>query len=95
MSQRNEYPSLDTAPAGAIRFNTDSGKMEIYNGEAWWNIDSTSPNEQTGGTRGLFGGGETPSLTDRIDFINVDLPQAFVPNNKIPVVLLLSLSSLL
>ena len=72
MSQRNEYPSLDTAPAGSIRFNTDSSKMEIYNGEAWWEIDSTSPTEQTGGTRGLFGGGEAPSLQDRIDFINVD-----------------------
>ena len=72
MSQTNEYPSLDTAPAGSIRFNTDSGKMEIYNGEAWWNIDSTSPAEQTGGTRGLFAGGGTPSLVDTIDFINVD-----------------------
>ena len=58
--------------SGSIRFNTDSSKMEIYNGEAWWEIDATSPELQTGGTRGLFGGGETPSLTDRIDFINVD-----------------------
>ena len=72
MSQTNEYPSLDTAPAGSIRFNTDSNKMEIYNGEAWWNIDSTSPTEQTGGTRGLFYGGNTPSNRDRIEFINVD-----------------------
>ena len=37
--------------------------MEIYNGEQWWNIDSTSPDEQTGGTRGLFGGGGNPSST--------------------------------
>ena len=43
MSQINEKSALDTAPAGSIRFNTDSGKMEIYNGEQWWNIDSTSP----------------------------------------------------
>ena len=67
-----EYQAIGNPPAGSIRFNTDSSKMEIYNGEACWNIDSTSPTEQTGGTRGLFGGGETPSLTDRIDFINVD-----------------------
>ena len=71
MSQTNEYPSLDTAPAGSIRFNTDSGKMEIYNGEAWWNIDSTSPEEQTGGTRGVWMGGATPSDQDRIDFANL------------------------
>ena len=58
--------------SGSIRFNTDSSKLEIYNGEQWWEIDATSPEEQTGGTRGLFGGGETPSLTAVIDFINVD-----------------------
>ena len=75
MSQTNEYPSLDTAPAGSIRFNTDSNKMEIYNGEQWWNIDSTSPTEQTGGTRGLFAGGYRGSpntAVDTIDLINVD-----------------------
>ena len=59
-------------PAGSIRFNTDSAKMEIYNGDKWWEIDSTSPYEQAGGTRGLFGGGENPSLVARIDYINVD-----------------------
>ncbi len=47
-----------TATSGSIRFNTDSSKMEIYNGDKWWEIDSTSPEEQTGGTRGLFGGGD-------------------------------------
>ena len=41
-------------PAGSIRFNTDSSKMEIYNGEKWWEIDSTSPQEQIGGTRGVW-----------------------------------------
>ena len=54
MSQTNEYPSLGTPPAGSIRFNTDSSKMEIYNGEAWWEIDSTSPVQQTGATRGVL-----------------------------------------
>ena len=43
--------------AGSIRFNTDSSKMEIYNGEKWWEIDSTSPYEQTGGTGGVWAGG--------------------------------------
>ena len=56
-----EYPSLGTPPAGSIRFNTDSSKMEIYNGEQWWDIDSTSPDEQTGGTRGVIMGGLSPS----------------------------------
>jgi len=66
-----ENPSLETATSGSIRFNTDSSKMEIYNGEQWWNIDSTSPEEQTGGTRGLFCGGEAPSGDNVIQFVNV------------------------
>ena len=56
MSQTNEQAARDLV-AGSIRFNTDSSKMEIYNGEQWWEIDSTSPNEQTGGTRGIVLGG--------------------------------------
>ena len=64
-----EYPSLSTPPAGSIRFNTDSHKMEIYNGDKWWEIDSTSPEAQTGGTRGLFCGGGSPYA---VDYINVD-----------------------
>ena len=60
-------------PAGSIRFNTDSAKMEIYNGDKWWEIDSTSPQEQTGGTRGLWGAGGTPaSPEDRIEYVNID-----------------------
>ena len=66
----NEHPSLGTPPAGSIRFNTDSSKMEIYNGEAWWEIDATSPEQQTGGTRGLYAGGQ--SNNDTIDFVNID-----------------------
>ena len=50
-NERN--PSLETATSGSIRFNTDSSKLEIYNGEQWFEIDATSPEEQTGGTRGI------------------------------------------
>ena len=64
-----EQSSLDPAPAGSIRFNTDSAKMEIYNGEQWWEIDSTSPEILTSGTRGLYAGGQDNS--DTIDFITI------------------------
>ena len=70
MSERNEYPSLGTPPSGSIRFNTDSSKMEIYNGDKWWEIDSTSPEEQTGGTRGVFAGGGFPTSAV-IDYVNI------------------------
>ena len=66
-----EKPSLDTAKAGAIRFNTDSSQMEIYDGNQWTGILGDSPDHHTGGTRGLWGGGG-PSATTRIDFVNVD-----------------------
>ena len=54
-----EKPSLDTAKAGAMRFNTDSSQMEIYDGNQWTGILATSPELQTGGTRGIFGSGTT------------------------------------
>ena len=67
----SEYQVVGNPPAGSIRFNTDSAKMEIYNGEAWWEIDATSPEQQTGGTRGLFYAGGTPSIDNVIQFVNV------------------------
>jgi hypothetical protein len=74
MSQRIEQASRDTAPAGSLRFNTDSLKLEIYNGEAWWNVDATSPDQQTGGTRMLIGGGKLthPARQNVIQFVNLD-----------------------
>ncbi len=67
-----EHSSTSIAPAGSIRFNTDSKKLEIYNGEQWWNIDSTSPEVQTGGTRGLSFKGNSPTYSTVIDYITVD-----------------------
>ena len=66
-----EHPSIGTPPAGSIRFNTDSSKLELYNGDKWWNIDSTSPEAQTGGTRGMTAAGSNPGAADHIDFWNI------------------------
>ena len=58
--------------SGSIRFNTDSSKLEIYNGNQWWDIDATSPEKQTGGTRGiLYAGATSGGRDDVIQFINV------------------------
>ena len=57
-----EKPSLDTAKAGAMRFNTDSSQMEIYDGNQWTGILATSPELQTGGTRGMQFAGEAPTF---------------------------------
>ena len=74
MSQRNEYPSFDRAPSGSIRFNTDSAKLELYNGEAWFNIDASSAVQHTGGTRAISAGGiiNPFSLVNTIEFVNID-----------------------
>jgi hypothetical protein len=56
-----------TIPAGALRFNSDSGKLEYYNGEAWWQIDNFSADNATGGARGVFGGGNNV-----LDYITID-----------------------
>jgi len=67
-----EKPSLDTAKAGAMRFNTDSIQMEIYDGNQWVGVEATSPELQTGGTRGLMFGGEGSNPRNTIQFFNVD-----------------------
>ena len=66
-----ENPSLDKPTSGSIRFNTDSSRLEIYNGEAWWEIDATSPELETGGVRGIFYAGGTPSIDNVIQFVNI------------------------
>ena len=62
-----------TVPSGALRFNSDSGKLEYYNGEVWWQIDNFSADNATGGARGVFGGGENPSdvATSHIGYITI------------------------
>ncbi len=67
-----EKPSLDTAKAGAIRFNTDLSQLEIYDGNQWTGILATSTVQQTGGTRGFRAGGSTPTKVNNIDSFNID-----------------------
>ena len=68
-----EYQAIGNPTSGSIRFNTDSSKLEIYNGEQWGEIDATSPEQQTGGTRGLIGSDyASPNPSGHIDFMNLD-----------------------
>ena len=59
-------------PEGAIRYNTDSNKMELWVGDKWMQVSVSSPNLD-GGTRGLAIGGNTQpgGVTNKIDFINI------------------------
>ena len=67
--------SASPPTAGAFRFNTDSSQLEIYDGNQWTGVLATSPNQQTGGTRGLIVGGydhDAGDYTDTITYVNID-----------------------
>jgi hypothetical protein len=57
---------------GALRFNTDSQKLELYDGNQWTEIVASSPDSQTGGARGVFGiGFLSPANTNVINYITI------------------------
>jgi hypothetical protein len=61
-----------TTSQGAIRFNTDSQKLEFYAQDQWWEMVIDTPalgvGSNTGaGARGLFGGGEISFGSYEID----------------------------
>ena len=54
---------MSEIPAGAMRFNSDSQKLEYWNGSAWFQVHTFSPNlasagDPTPGARGLTCGGD-------------------------------------
>ena len=62
-------------PLGAMRFNSDSQKLEYFDGDIWMQVHTFSPNLD-GGVRGLFAGGYHPSpsagtCTDTVDKITI------------------------
>ena len=67
-----EQPPEEPTPVGAFRFNTDSAKLEYYDGNQWVNVTTDSPEQNTGGTRGLFMGGGYPNCTNLVEFIQVN-----------------------
>ena len=57
-------------PLGAMRFNSDSQKLEYWMGSAWMQIKTFSPNLD-GGVRGFAAGGSSPGYTATIDFYTI------------------------
>ena len=55
-----QRPSGDGLAPGMLRFNTDIGRLEVWRGDHWATILGESPS-LNGGTRGVFGGGATPT----------------------------------
>ena len=63
-------------PTGAVRYNTDSNKMEVYIGDTWMEVAVSSPNlgdsSSPAGTRGLFFGEfDDSSNTPTIDYVTI------------------------
>jgi len=57
-------------PEGAIRYNTDSNKMEVWIGDKWMIVATSSPNLD-GGARGVFMGMSTPGGDSQISYITI------------------------
>ena len=59
-------------PLGAMRFNSDSNRLEYWNGSIWMQIHTFSPNLD-GGVRGLNIAGQSPgnNVSNSIEFITI------------------------
>ena len=59
-------------PLGAMRFNSDSQKLEYWNGDIWIQIHTFSPNLD-GGARGLYFNGSVPGTNEvnTIEYITI------------------------
>ena len=61
-------------PTGAVRYNTDSNKMEVYIGSTWMEVSVSSPNLD-GGARAIRAGGQVGGSpyprTDTMDFVTI------------------------
>ena len=72
---------MSEIPAGAMRFNSDSQKLEYWNGSAWFQVHTATPNlasagDREPGVRGLFTGGYasaagSPKTTNKINYVNI------------------------
>ena len=71
----------ESCAPGTLRFNTDIGSLEVYRGDTigWEQIERREGQYLGGGTgsatgtgtRGVYGGGNTPSYIDTIEFITI------------------------
>ena len=64
-----EQRPLQPTPVGALRFNTDSSKLEYFDGNQFVNITTDSPEQNTGGALGVYMGG-SPGI-DTIDEVQI------------------------
>ena len=56
---------------GSLRYNTDSNKVELYDGSQWAEVQSSRP-DLNGGARGVFGGGFTGPTPAAVTYNIID-----------------------
>ena len=56
--------------AGALRYNTDSNKVELWDGNQWVEVQSSRP-DLNGGARGVFALGNAPGTVNTIEYITI------------------------
>ena len=59
-------------PLGAMRFNSDSQKLEYFNGDIWMQVHTFSP-DLDGGARGLYFNGSVPGTNEinTIEYVTI------------------------
>ena len=57
-------------PTGAVRYNTDTDRMEVYIGSTWMEVAVSSPSLDGGG-RGLVAGGNFPDQSNSIQYVTI------------------------
>ena len=68
---------MSEIPLGAMRFNSDSQKLEYWNGESWFQIHTASPDmarstDKRPGPRGILAGGYVaPTNTAKVSYVNI------------------------
>ena len=87
-----EKQPTQPTPVGALRFNTDTALLEYFDGNIYVNIAIDSPEQNTGGTRGIIAGGRSNgSGRNYIQFANADTTGNFsdfgdlTSNRRVPI----------
>ena len=66
-----EHKSTQPTPVGAFRFNTDTAKLEYFDGNQFVNITTDSTEQNSGSTRMVMAGGLGVSSGDHHIFTEV------------------------
>jgi hypothetical protein len=66
------YAERPVSPAiGSLRYNTEAGKLELYDGSSWVEVLLGGLVIDPSTVRGVFGGGSAPSPQNTIDYITI------------------------